>query len=173
MFNCSEESKRLFVESGLLGWRQEIASRGDQIFTRRRQRHVATISRAGQQHRFSGADGGVVRSPPSTGKRSSRPGGNATRSTEWIALNSRRGSWPFLRVVLDFDHDTALFCRAAHDLARAHVLPEVLALLRMIRPTRGGLECDLRSYLRASCTDNRADARTCRRKRHHKHFLTT
>ena len=40
-----------------------------------------------------------------------------------------------LRVLLESDHDTALFCRAAQDLARAHVPPDVLALLRMGRLT--------------------------------------
>ena len=34
------------------------------------------------------------------------------------------------RVLLESEHDTALFCRAAQDLARAHVPPDVLALLR-------------------------------------------
>ena len=40
-----------------------------------------------------------------------------------------------LRLILELEFDTLPFCRAAHDLARAQVLPDVVAVFRMERIT--------------------------------------
>ena len=167
------------VSGLLLAQRQESASRGDQIFTRRRRRQA----RDDLESRAARAEALLQMGELSAARQALEgaavaPGDDATRSAlqnpakrppvlrdpipddilnampttpivvdpEGIARNlrnARRGvaggpsgmTSDHLRVLLESDHDTALFCRAAQDLARAHVLPDVLALLRMGRLT--------------------------------------
>ena len=163
----------------LLAQGKEDACRGDQLFSRRRRRHV----RDNVESRAARAEALVQMGELSAARQALEgvavaPGDEVTRAAlqdpskrppvlrdpipaevmnampatplvvdpESITRNlrsARRGAAAgpsgmiadHLRVVLESEHDTALFCRAAQDLARAHVPPDVLrTIAQMIAP---------------------------------------